>query len=349
LTRTFIQAQANQSQDLINMQLRALLKYWQDEVTSVGSKAIIRHEEANLLHAIRLGIASKHAGIAARLLASLYSGLYRVHDRAEWQQLYEAALITRLRPELRGRLLFQSGSLCLQAGMLIEAERQFDAAATITSSGDLAFKCKLGSALTRHEQGDGQAARRILNAASKGGPVKNKLQANYILGIINSTRKEFGAADKKFASILAKRALLTANAASRVHMSRALVQLELGNPKHALKQLRLATDALMPTNQHATERVQLELLRSFVFYKMNELVQAERALGRVRDMVADNEESAHRAFFETSLGRIHGTNKKSAEAADFLKSAAKLWKKLGQPQLAADAASLLLRATSDDY
>jgi hypothetical protein len=348
LTRSFLQTRIDASPDIGLRHCEAAIRYWLNEVNNYGAKVLITTEERNLVLATERALLCGEPDLVAELLTRLYPGLGQTRNIDLWLKVHAEASRELPPAENRATLLFQSGSLWLQANQPGKAEGCFTEAIALTTSRHLSFMSQLGVALARYQQGDVRSARKLIAKASLRLPQKGKMLVAHILSTINYLEKEYPAADKKLATLLKERALLTPHTASRIHMKRALVQLSLRNPRQALKQLRLGTDALPASEEAGAELAQLELLRSYVLYKLRDLPNAEAALQRAKELSGEAGETAYRAFLETSLGRIHLANKKSAVAADFLGSASKLWKKLGQPTLAADAASLLLVATSGD-
>lgn len=347
LTRSFIDLKQANMRKTGDKQERALLHYWQAKVSTFGPKATVANEAEALIHAIRKGLSGKHSNLSIQLIRSLFPGLHQLHHLDQWLDIYKVAAKIETDPEKRANLFFQNGSLWLRAGKPFKAEECFQASIELSVSKELIFKGHIGIAMAKYQQKDGRAARSFIASQFANSSEANKLRLIYVLAAINTLEKQYFAANRKFASILKKRALLTAHAISQVHMNRALAQISLKKLRPALQQLRLASQVLPQTSQYESEHAQIELLRSFAFYRMQDLPKAEASLKRATEKLSEDT-PIDRAFFETSLGRIHLANKKSAEATDFLKSAAKLWKKLGQPTLAADAASLLLLATSDD-
>lgn len=347
LTRSFLESKHPRKGGLREYQMRNTLAYWQIQLRNLGARALLTREHENLLHALAASLSGGDSNSAASLIALLYPAVRTEWNLNKWLDVYDIAGGVPLDSQLRAQILFQSGSLWLRSGVPSKAKDSLARVIELPNA-DLKFQIQLANAAILLTERKVNAARKAIVNLQKGVSAEKRLACVWALGIINYQNMEYRAADKKFSAALKKLSLASPIVAARLRVLRGLCLLALSDLRGALKQLRMAAEALTGKDELVIELAQVDLLRSFVFYRMNDLVNAEAALVAARDRIAGSEHSLQQAFLETSIGRIRLVNKKSAEAADFLKSATKLWKKLGQPVLAADAASLLLLATSDD-
>jgi tetratricopeptide (TPR) repeat protein len=116
--------------------------------------------------------------------------------------------------------------------------------------------------------------------------------------------------------------------------------------REALKQYRLAEKTLEEHSNIQREQMQIELMRSSAFYQMGDLPNAEAALKRAAALGSPTvHDISTQAFFESSLGRVYFDLGKKETARKFIKSAARLWKSAGNPQMELDFSDLLITET----
>jgi tetratricopeptide (TPR) repeat protein len=198
----------------------------------------------------------------------------------------------------------------------------------------------IGLALANWAKGNLKQAYRNANTAWKivnklpENPVESRLSA--VSGIISHARGEYYAADKNFrkASKHLKREPVML---AQIAVNRGLCLQIQKRYNEALKHYRKAERLLVYLDRKGKEIAQIEMLRSSAFFSKGDLINAEAALKRASNLIAEPSDLRTTAFLESSLGRIYLGLGKKREAKKLFKNAAGLWKKVGMPEYELDA------------
>lgn len=346
LTETFLAGQAS-TDAAGEMKLRVLhnLHFWEGKLRGAGASQVLSSDPSNLYRTVQFGLDHGHNEVCKKLLAEIYHDVLAKKLAANWIPVFEQTV--EALP--KAGLLNQLGSLYWQLEKPDQALVAFKEASR-ASKRSRAWKEHIGAligiSLVHWGKGDLRSARREINTAwqtvqrhKPSHPIAGRALA--VMGVIAHASGNYATAvirfrkaERHFTGYPASRAQLILNRGLSLQMRKQF--------REALKQYRRAGDALAGREQTTRENCQIELLRSCAYYQMGDSTNAEIALKRAAAMNPETDEDIRsQAFLESSLGRVYLSLGKKAEARYLFKSAARLWKKAGNPEIELNVLGLM--------